>query len=327
MNYFLIFFLSLTLLSCSADQKLSNGIKYIQAKRKTLDPFGALSPCYGTVPKLEQFNNHQLFKYSKTELSQWMDPLSENMGDQKGVILLAHGLNLKPSKMNSLAHSFSRHGYFSLRVSLSGHRGNLSEMKLVNRNLWLSEMKAHYCMALEKSQQLGLPLYFIGYSLGAAVLLDLLKSRDLKNNFQKMVVIAPAIRVHWYTRFPKLLAFFSRKIVIPSLNNEDYRMHKGTTTAAYEALHKIIDKFDTPHKKKLKNPILVIIDPDDELVSLSKIETMIEENKLDNWDIFKVSNDKASVAKKYHHLIIDPPTMGEVNFSQMESRILKFLNH
>ncbi len=256
-----------------------------------------------------------------------MEPLSESLSDSKGIILLAHGLNLRPSKMNTLAHSFSRHGYHSLRGSLSGHRGNLNEMKLVTRNIWLSEMKAHYCLALEKSQKLGLPLYFVGYSLGAAVLLDLLKNRDLKNSFQKIIVIAPAIRVHWYTRFPKILAFFSRKIVIPSLNNKDYRMHKGTTTAAYESLHKIIDSFDYPHKKKLKVPILMVIDPDDELVSLDKIKTMIEKNKLLNWEIFTVSNDGAKVKKKYHHLIIDPPTLGELNFNRLESRMLRFLNH
>ena len=327
MKIILMIFFFLCLFSCGADQKLSLGVKpFIKVKIKS-EQIGELSPCYGTTPSLTQFNSHQLFKYNSKELSQWMSPIDKGKKQEKGVILLAHGLNLRPSKMNTLAHSFSSHGYHILRLSLSGHRGNINEMKLVSRNIWLSEMKAHYCLALEKSQQLGLPLYFIGYSLGAAVLLDLLKSRDLKNNFQKIITIAPAIRVHWYTRLPKFLAFFSKKIVIPSLNNEQYRMHKGTTTAAYEALHDIIDKFEYPHGKKLQVPIMVVIDPKDELVSLSKIQSMIKKNDLAHWEIVEVNNDASLLAKKYHHLIIDPPTLGKVNFSQLEIRMLNFLKH
>ena len=150
-------------------------------------------------------------------------------------------------------------------------------------------MKAHYCIALEKSQRTGC---FLSTSLDIHLvqrfLLDLLKSRDLKNNFQKLILLAPAIRVHWYTRLPKFLAFFSRKIIIPSLNNEAYKMHEGTTTAAYEALHDIIDHFDFPHQKKLKTPVLVFIDPKDELVSLIKLQKMITKNELNHWSIQQV---------------------------------------
>jgi esterase/lipase len=327
MKIILALLIILNIIACSADQKLSIGVKPFIKTRIKGEQIGSLSPCYGTTPSLKQFNHHQLFKYDPKELSQWMAPIIENRQQEKGVILIAHGLNLRPSKMNTLAHSFSAHGYHILRLSLSGHRGNLNEMKLVNRNIWLSEMKAHYCLALKKSKILGLPLYFLGYSLGAAVLLDLLKSRDLKNNFQKIITISPAIRVHWYTHLPKLLAFFSKEIVIPSFNNKQYRMHKGTTTAAYEALHTIIDNFDYPHKRKLKVPIMVVIDPKDELVSFSQIQSMIKKNKLSNWQITQVNNNESSLDKKYHHLIIDPPSLGKANFIQLQDKMLNFLNH
>ena len=120
-------------IGCSKDHLLSNGVKPFIKNKLQAKPFGALSPCFGTIPKLDDFNNHQLFNYDMTEVSKWMHPLSDNQEDVKGVILLAHGLNLRPSKMNSLGHTFSRHGFYSLRVSLAGHRGNLNEMKLVTR--------------------------------------------------------------------------------------------------------------------------------------------------------------------------------------------------
>lgn len=312
----------LLIVSCNQTINISNGVKGMKTAAKSEADEGFLSPCFGTTPELSDFNHNQLYQYDPKELSQWMDPKSEQ---EKGVILLAHGLNLRPSKMNTLSHVFSRHGYHVLRLSLAGHRGSLNEMKIVTRNLWLSEMKAHYCLALKKAQSKNLPLYFVGYSLGAAVLLDLLYHRELKNEFRSLVTIAPAIQVHWYTRFPKLLAFFSKKIVIPSLNNKEYRMHKGTTTAAYEALHNIIDQFEGELPKKLSTPVLVIMDPEDELVSLDKIEKMKKRNGLHHWEIFKVSLDQPEVEKEYHHLIIDPPTAGQRTFNKIEQKMIPFL--
>ena len=102
-------------------------------------------------------------------------------------------------------------------------------------------------------------------------------------------------------------------------------MHKGTTTAAYEALHNIIDQFEGELPKELNAPVLVIIDPEDELVSLDKIEKMKKRNNLHHWEIYKVSLDQPEVEKQYHHLIIDPPTAGQRTFNKIEEKLIPFL--
>lgn len=276
--------------------------------------------CVNT-PDIQTINSNILFKYDASEKNIWIDSLQENT---KGVFLVLHGLNLKPSKMNTLSHFWSSEGYDVLRGTLSGHFGSKEEMLAVTQLTWRRDVTNLICLAHQKAQQQNVPLYFLGYSLGATTYLDTIKSQKTQNPFSKAILLAPAIRVKWYANLTKIVSFFSNKIMIPSENLEDYRSQDGTSTAAYEALHSIIDNIETPYTH-LNIPTWVFLDPKDELISESGISELTEQEDLTLWSLHRISKSESPLSKNYFHLIIDPPTLGDQAFKDLTHDMKRFV--
>ncbi len=272
-------------------------------------------------PSLEEINSSVIFKYEKSEMNMWFDSLPKQ---EKGIMLVLHGLNLKPSKMNSLSHFWSSQGYSVLRGTLSGHFGSEEEMKAVTQLTWRRNVSNLICHAWKRASNANLPLYFLGYSLGAASMIDTLKSQGLPNPFEKMILLAPAIRVKWYANLTKIVSFFSGKIMIPSGNLKDYRSQNGTATAAYSSLHQIIDTIEAPYTS-MNVPTWIYLDPDDELISKSGLQELVDHKDLNLWSLKLINKSKTSLDKNYHHLIIDPPTLGAESFNQMSADMKSFI--
>lgn len=274
-----------------------------------------------STPSLSSINNNTLFKYDPKELNQWFSSLQEN---SKGVFLILHGLNLKPSKMNSLSHFWSASGYDVLRGTLSGHFGSKDEMKALTKQTWERDVTHLICHAYQLSIKKNIPLYFTGYSLGAAVAIDKIKNSSLKNPFSKMILLAPAIRVKWFAKLTKFLSFFSSRIMIPSDNLPNYRSLNGTSTAAYKALHNIIDSLGPPYEN-LNIPTQIFIDKNDELISIPGLESMIDTEELSKWSIKFISKSKTTLKKNHDHLIIDPPTLGKDSWKSLLGNMKNFI--
>jgi len=278
--------------------------------------------CVNT-PTIQTINSNILFKYDPSEKNIWIDSLQENT---KGVFLILHGLNLKPSKMNTLAHYWSAEGYDVLRGTLSGHFGSKDEMLAVTQLTWRRDVTNLVCLALQKAENKNVPLYFLGYSLGAATFLDTIKSQKTSNPFSKAILLAPAIRVKWYANLTKVVSFFSKKIMIPSENLEDYRSQDGTSSAAYEALHSVIDNIESPFSH-LDIPTWIFLDPKDELISESGLADLTKEKELSLWSLHRISKTESSLSKNYYHLIIDPPTLGDKAFKDLASSMKSFIEN
>lgn len=268
----------------------------------------------GTTPALSK--NSQWFYSQNTKLN--------------GVILLLHGLNLNPEKMLPLAYRFNQQGFHVLNGSLSGHRGNEDEFRKVSRELWLSDMDMIFKEANAKAQQEQLPLYFIGYSLGATIAIDytnsnIRKALETQTYFRKSIFFAPAISLNIKTLLIRMATYLPFNIIIPSVARKDYRANEnGTPIAGYSALFDSINHIKTDGVRN-PNPTLIIIDPDDELVSLSGIKTLIQSENLTTWSILTLDNYESPMTEgKYHHLIIDSLSLGE---KQWEKAIQAILNH
>lgn len=276
--------------------------------------------CVNT-PSLNEINSSALFQYESSEKNIWIDSIQEQT---KGVFLILHGLNLRPSKMNTLAHYWSSQGYDVLRGTLSGHFGSKDEMLAVTQTTWRRDVTNLICQSFNKANQKNRPLYFLGYSLGAASLLDTVKSKELPNPFEKMILLAPAIRVKWFANLTKVVSFFSNKIMIPSASLKDYRSQDGTSTAAYTALHKIIDNIEPPYTS-LNIPTRIYLDPKDELISKYGLEKLSQNEELNYWNLKFIQKENSPLKENFYHLIIDPPTLGQESFQKMMEDLKRFI--
>lgn len=239
---------------------------------------------------------------NKEEKSKWF--YAESKVDTKAVVLLAHGLNLRPSKMDQLAEYFNSKKCDVLRIALGE-----------NPDLWEENFNRDYEKAFEHSEILQRPLYFVGYSLGALVGMHFMIFHP-HHQLKKMALFAPATHTRSYTLIPSLLYFIFPKSALPSFNLENYRSRKATTLLEYKKMHEFQKKIKT---NAFNLPTLVILNSNDELVDTQRVSKFAELNPL--WKTLEISNRESQLPKKYHHLFIDEDSCGH----SMWQKILKNL--
>lgn len=233
--------------------------------------------------------------FTMTEKTKWF--YTEFKNDTKAVILLAHGLNLLPSKMDELARFFNSKKCDVLRISL-GH----------NPELWIENFNEEYDAAWEHSDVLQLPIYFVGYSLGGLIGVHHLLNHP-NHQFAKIALIAPAIHTHFYTKIPFFLGLIFPNKSLRSSNIEEYRDRTHTTFREYKKmfqLQKEVKKLLLPNK--LNIPTLLITNPSDECVASSKLLKLSDKNQ--NWKKLEFLNNYGRPLKKWHHLMIDSDSLG-----------------
>ena len=246
----------------------------------------------------------------------------------KGVALVIHGLNGRPGKMEPIIAQMTKAGIDCLNLSLRGHGTNYSDLKdaendkarmaafkTVSYPLWKSEAYDAYQLVKKKSNLHGVPMFFVGFSMGGLLGVDLFSSNS-NVRFNKMVLFAPAIKMRQRNYFLKIFSFFP-KLVIPSMAHRSYLANSGTPMAAYNALFDMYQHFENHPDPKINVPTVVFIDKHDELISFSGLQNMVRDQKLDRWEIHSVEKDKTATKVKMHHLIIDEAAVGEKTWQQI----------
>lgn len=279
--------------------------------------FSPSATCDEVQTTLSELNKSDEFNYDDDETSKWFSAIGPKA---KAIALVAHGLNLKPSKMNSLVKVLTNENIEVLRVSLGGHRGSQREGLYTTHQGWRNEFQAHYCLALKKAKRDSLPIYYLGFSLGALIGLDFLNTQDF-HQVKKMILISPATDVHWYSKIPGKLGWIGGKISLPSKNLKEYRSQPSTSLASYTAMKKSQKSLVDMNINSLNIPTRIFVDPDDELVSLKKIKKRISKNSLDNWKLEAISNKGSTLKKTYHHLVVDKDSMGPKVWERVTTQI------
>ena len=295
----------------------------ISCQTRTPAQAGPKLTCKGQAFSLNDINNHHSYNYHFNQLSEWIGPKRDNA---KGVLLLLHGLNVRPSKMNSLGRFLNNNSLDVLRASFAGHRGDKKEGENTTREIWLKEFQIHYCLAVERAEKLKVPLYFLGFSLGGILPYDFLHQLKEQQSFKKAVLLAPAIRVHWYSKIASKLAWLGRGLRLPSRNLAAYRSQKTTPLGLYRAMADAKNSMDKPQRELINFPTLILIDPKDELVSSKKLEKMIKKFRLNNWQLEYISNKLTEHDPSFHHLVIDSPSLGRVEWTRVLERISRHLS-
>lgn len=273
----------------------------------------------------ENFNN-TLFDISATRWYKRKNPAEIN-----GVALVIHGLNGRPDKMESIIAELNASGIDCLNLSLRGHGENyfplektdsaaarMEAFKSVSYPLWKKEAYQAYQLVKKKGNLYGTPVFFVGFSMGGLLALDLLAT-NANVRFDKMVLFAPALKMHKRNQLLKIFSPFPR-LVIPSMAHRSYLANSGTPMAAYNALFEMYDHLENNPGPKINVPTVVFIDEHDELISFSGLQEMVRSQSLDQWKIHPVKKDKKSNEIKMHHLIIDEASVGQQMWKEIADR-------
>ena len=241
------------------------------------------------------------------EKSRWF--YTRDTAHTKAVVLLAHGLNLHPKKMDALAQFFTESHCDVLRISLGPDHLH-----------WEEKFKEDYEKAREHSEVLGLPLYFVGYSLGALTGLHFMMKHPV-HQFKKMAVFAPAIQTKAFTKVSAYLSFLFPRGCLPSLNLREYRDRNFTTLAEYRRMYEMQKELQF-YKSSI--PALVFASTQDELIHYTNLEKFAGTQP--SWKLVTISNHDSPLPKKYHHLMIDDRSLGQSEWEKILKNLTAYFD-
>ncbi len=256
---------------------------------------------------------------------------SESSADhhpQKGYVLVFHGLNLNPDRMGEVTSFLNRAGFETLTIKLTGHGRVTSGFSGVTYSKWYQETAAFICAGRNRAMALNLPLFLVGYSLGGVVSLNVMIELQEQVTFRGIVLLAPAIKLRWRSRIFGWFAFLPDSFMITSRSPKFYRANKATSLGAYRAMYNSIDEFGIRTRNRgLNAPVLVLMNPDDGLVSWNGLRTFVQERRLIGWDFYALNNHHSELEKPNNHLIIDAASLGEGQWMVLKTKVLDhFIN-
>jgi esterase/lipase len=280
----------------------------------------------------EGFNKNQ----SEISAIRWYQ--RKNPEKINGVALVIHGLNGRPDKMESIIAEMTAAGIDCLNLSLRGHGENYSQLndtdsaearlqafKSASYQLWRTETYQAYQQAKKRSNRYGTCLFFVGFSMGGLLGVDLFSSNPYIK-FDKMVLFAPALKMYNRNFLLKTMSPFEG-LVVPSFSPGSYRANKGTPMAAYNALFEASKHFERHLDPKINVPTVVFIDKQDELISFSGLKNMIRKQNLDQWNLHPVKKDKTATEIEMHHILIDEASVGKRMWKEIvDTTITHLLN-
>jgi esterase/lipase len=255
----------------------------------------------------------------------------------KGVALVIHGLNLRPDKMQTIISVLTESGIDVLGLSLRGHGENythqagveedqarLAAFKAVSFPLWMNEAYLAYAQVRERAAHKKVSVFFVGFSLGGLIGLDLLASQP-EVQYERMVLFAPAVKLHRIHYLARILSPFSR-LVIPSLAPDSYLSNKtGTPMAAYNALFEGLQQFEKHVNRRINVPTLIFIDKEDEFIPVRVFKELQEDKKLDQWTLYLVEKEATANQDTFHHHIIDESSTGKTVWQEMMETTITYL--
>jgi esterase/lipase len=257
----------------------------------------------------------------------WQIFPAANPASPSQIVVLIHGLNLKPERMDEIAQFLAENNRTVLRLSLTGHRlledGTREPMQDVTRALWLKETTAAVAEARRLAHASGITYSLAGFSLGGALVWDYLAGvTDQDNPPGKVLMIAPAIAAKWYARASRFLAFMPN-LTIPSLSPAEFRAHRGTTVGGYLALLEIIQNVKNITAIGGSFPVTVIANPDDELVTFQELASPPFSVQFNRYEVIPFKKEKApAIDKLPFHLLVDSNSMTPGDWEKFKALLL-----
>jgi esterase/lipase len=228
------------------------------------------------------------------------------------------GLNVIPSAMQALVEWLNDGGSHVFLVKLSGHHADSVGITEVTQEIWVADMLEGYGAARAAAGEQGVPLHFLGYSLGALLGQFLLAMPGHEIRFDKQVLFAPATAIRKRNYLLKLL-FGWDSLTLPSYAPERYKANRRLPMRIYKIMFEM--EAELWKMGRVSVPTLVFLDPRDELISYKKIRRYFGMGAV----IVPLSSRMRGRYGGYHHLIINASTMGETNWALVVEKMRSFL--
>lgn len=244
-------------------------------------------------------------------------------GLKRGQVLVVHGLNTNPHKMNDIIREFNNWGIDAFLLTLKGHGNSKSEMESVSFEIWQKQFLNAYKLMVKSNEINGGKLYFSGYSLGGALGMAVIGSNS-SVMFEHAFLFAPALVLNASSYFIKATYLLNDGVSIPSFSPEEFKAQRGTTVSAYKALFDTVEKFEKGELYFMNFPLTIFIDKEDELVSYKKMIDYTD--YMSHWKLIQVDNKGSRLEKPYNHLIISKRALGEKEwFNKVTKELSKIL--
>lgn len=241
----------------------------------------------------------------------------------RGVFVIVHGLNQRPSSMDSLQAYLGELGFHSYRITLEGHY--VSNDQTFEALQWEQDVRMGIREATTRYPTL--PLYLLGYSLGGLLVTDVLE-QDAAIHPAKVVLLAPALSLHTFiepVRLFTIIPFGTLRTM--NFAPRGYRRFPNTPFFWYANTAEIYESTSERRADaRLKSiPTLIVVSPDDELISPSGLEEWVEQNDLrPMWRIEMVAPEPLD-SRLHRHLIIDQNSLGDAEWTRMKVLLRDFL--
>lgn len=242
-------------------------------------------------------------------------------GKAKGVIIVTHGLNLRPVRMNELARFFAAQGYEAFRPSFTGHCREPEELQKVKPDSWEKDAREFYAKAKTKADALKVPLYLAAYSFSGLIYQSLAEELP----FAKRVYFAPALETHFWFPLAVFLINLWPTDIFRTMIPEGYFSHEYGGMRSVLAMNHFFLRWNDQRAKADPVPTLVWASPKDELVNGVKLKTLAEGRK--GWEFREISVAGSSLPTPYHHLIIDEKALGPAEWGRVTVQSGAFLGN
>jgi alpha-beta hydrolase superfamily lysophospholipase len=247
-------------------------------------------------------------------------------GKPESIVLLAHGLNLRPERMEALAALHRAHGAVTGIFVLPGHepgspppgrrsagrnpnplvRGDAGAFLRAAEGALEELRRAKGRFAVSRSR-------FVGVSLGALAVLDALVRHPVQA-FDDAILLAPALALR---RRAMLLEFPARWlpgwIPVPSFSRPRDRIYPFLPLGAYRLLYRLLADFRrgladrAADTRPLSLPMRIYLDPKDELIRPAGLRRLIRDGLLPGARLVMAPESTFRPA----HLMVDRASLGE----------------
>lgn len=221
---------------------------------------------------------------------------------------------MKPSKMSDVTKVLNANEYSSFVLKLRGHASSdWEDLISTHKEDWMAQFDHSVCELRKIATNRGGNLLVLGYSLGG-VIASLGLKKSSSSIADKVILMAPALSLKWFSRLIPILPNFS----LPSRSDKTHRVHSWLPVKIYQEL---IDLVTLYHKQRaqITIPTLVVLSKSDELLNSEDIYEMFS-----NIETSKVFWMRARKGKR-SHLLPDPNSQTPESWKLFEREVSQFL--
>ena len=263
----------------------------------------------------------------------WRFPSGRPTGQPTSLVLLAHGLNLKPTRMEELALACRERGAVTGTLVLPGHGGNWRELAEAGPEDYIDRGRQALAEVRRRSQELGISrVRLIGMSMGALVMLRVLAEEASDDPFQDGIFLSPALVLRlWARLFKGPAGWLPDATPIVSFSRRKDRVFGTLPVASYRSLYQLIDDVGSRlAEQRVTLPLRIYMSPRDELLSVDGTAALIESGGLPNaelvtsagpHDATRPPGERRGRTGGPSHLLVDRESMGEALWEDLVAHL------